>query len=400
MSVRVLIPMLMFSLSFCRGEDGIVEMPEPPASGYLVPFVDAAFGSKVTRVTGDPGRAIPGIDSVWDGVARHQYSKTAAWNSDQSLLLLSRHNGFPSFLFLDGSSYRPVFGRNNCPGSEVRWHPLRPDILVFVKNDTIGMWNVREDTTETVAVIDGGYSAFHIGPWEGNLSKDGRFIVINGVKDGTGIAFAYDLENGRKYPDIVFDGMELDWASVSASGNYIVVNGSIDGDNADQTKIYDLEGRPTGEFWGEAGRPSHYDLTLDADGEDIAVGVSKSKPDDGRVIKRRLRDGKVTVLTEGGYASHASTRNTGRPGWAYVTYQHPGPTWPPYWNEVVAVKLDGSGTVERIAHMHANTSDYLTEAHAVPSPDGSKVLWSSAWGAEGGRPIGAYVAEMGGSGKK
>ncbi len=392
--MRSFLSILILPLSLCHAEDAVVKIPKTPVPAYLETFTDPAFGSEVTRITGIPGTPIPNIDSVWNEVTRHQYSKTAVWNSDQTLLLLSRHNGFPSFLFLDGKTYEPLFGRNNCPGSEVRWHPTRPDILVFVKDNLIGYWNVREDTTETVAKIEGGYSGFHIGPWEGNLSRDGRFIVVNGLKGRMQVAFAYDLEKKKKHPDIVFDGPEIDWSSVSASGKYIVVNGAFDGDNPDQTKIYTMDGKETGEFWGEIGRPSHYDLTLDSDGEDIAVGVSKSKPDDGRVIKRRLRDGKVTVLTNGGYASHASARNTGRPGWAYITYQHPGPTWPPYWNEVVAVKLDGSKTVERIAHMHANTTDYLTEAHAVPSPDGKRVLWASAWGAEKGRPLAAYVAEL------
>jgi len=174
----------------------------------------------------------------------------------------------------------------------------------FARN-TIGTWNVREDTTEIVAEIGEPYSDFHIGPWEGNLSHDGRWIVVVARKDGSQIAFAYDLENRKKYPDLLLDGVTVDWVSISASGKHVVLNGQIKGETGDQTQIYDLEGKKVGRLWGEYGRPSHYDLTVDADGEDIAVGVSKFKPEDGRVIKRRLRDGKVTVLTEGGYCCAA-----------------------------------------------------------------------------------------------
>lgn len=256
----------------------------------------------------------------------------------------------------------------------------------------IGYWNVRADSTQIVATFP-GYSEFHIGPWEGNLSFNGKFMVIDGKKGDDRIAFAYDLATQRKYPDLVLNDVEVDWISVSPSGKHIVLQGSIDNEKGDQTQVYDLEGNKVGELWSEYGRPSHYDMTIDENGDDIAVGVSKSAPDDGRVIKRRLFDGKVTVLTTGGgYASHTSTRNVNRPGWAYVTYQHPGPTWPPYWDEVVAVKLDGSMTVERIAHLHTKRVDYLTEAHAVPSPDGKRVLWASTWEAASGRPIGTYIA--------
>ena len=240
------------------------------------------------------------------------------------------------------------------------------------------------------------YSKFTIGPWEGNLSLDGRMLVVDGQKGKDRVAFVYELENKRKHADLVLNDVDVDWVSISASGKYMVLNGKIDGE-LDRTQVYDLQGNRVGKLWAEYGRPSHYDLTVDESGEDVAVGVPKSKPDSGRVIKRRLRDGKVTVLTPGGYASHTSTRNVRRPGWAYVTYQHRGPTWPPYWHEVVAVKLDGSMTVERLAHVHAARTDYLTEAHAVPSPDGRRVVFASTWDSPTGRPIGCYVIDLRGA---
>ncbi len=369
-----------------------VRIPETPRPGYMESYIDPVFGAQVTRITGDVGTEIPTIGGKWNEVARHRYSKDAAWNSDQSLLLLARHHGSPAMLFLDGSTYEPLFGRNKSPGAELRWHPSKPELMVYVKDNTIGYWDPSADTAKELASFD-GYTGFRMGPWEGNLSRDGRIVVVDGKKGADRIAFAYDLEAQKKYPDLILNGIDIDWVSVSASGKYIVLNARINGKRGDQTQVYDLEGAKVGKLWGEYGRPSHYDLTLDANGDDIAVGVSKSKPDDGRLIKRRLRDGKVTVLTPGGYAGHTSTRNVQRPGWAYVTYQHAGPTWPPFWDEVVAVKLDGSMAVERIAHLHSKRIDYLTEAHAVPSPDGRRVLWASTWDVESGRPIGAYVAK-------
>jgi hypothetical protein len=368
-----------------------VEIPDVLQPGYLESYIDPVFGAKITRITGDPGTDIPSINGKWDAVARHHYSKDAVWNCDQSILFLLRHHGYPSMLFLDGATYEPIFGRNRSPGTETRWHPTKPDTMVYVKDNRLGYWDVRADSTQVVATFS-EYSDFHIGPWEGNLSLDGKLIVVAGKKSDDRIAFAYDLATRQKYPDLVLNDIEVDWVSISPSGKYLVVNGRIDSEQGDQTQVYDLEGNEIGELWLQYGRPSHYDMTIDENGDDIAVGVSKSAPDDGRVIKRRLHDGEVTILTTGGYAGHTSTRNVDRPGWAYVTYQHPGPTWPPYWDEVVAVKLDGSMTVERIAHLHTKRVDYLTEAHAVPSPDGMRVLWASAWGAISGRPIGTYVA--------
>jgi len=380
------------SVAIAATADKPVEIPNIPQPGYLESYRDPVFGTRVTRITGDPGTLIPNIDARWDAVARHLYPKTAAWNCDQSLLHLARHHGFPSALFLDGANYRPLFGRNNSPGTEVRWHPKQPANMIYVKGNEIGVWDVRADTSRVIAAFP-GYSDFHIGPWEGNLSADGRMLVVIGKQGEDRIAFAYDLEAKKKRLDLVLKGIEVDWVSISSSGKLIVLNGKFTAANGDQTQIYDLDGNKVGDLWEEYGRPSHCDLAIDENGDDIAVGVSKSKPDDGRVIKRRLRDGKITVLTSGGYASHTSTRNVDLPGWAFATYQYRGPDWPPYRDEVVAVKLDGSMTVKRIAHLHTHTTDYLTEAHAVPSPDGKRVLWASDWEAPTGRPIGAYVAD-------
>ena len=49
--------------------------------------------------------------------------------------------------------------------------------MVYVKDNLIGYWDVREDTTRTATNFP-GYSGFHIGPWEGNLSRDGRRLVV------------------------------------------------------------------------------------------------------------------------------------------------------------------------------------------------------------------------------
>jgi len=102
----------------------------------------------------------------------------------------------------------------------------------------------------------------------------------------------------------------------------------------------------------------------------------------GRVVMVRLRDGAVTSLTDitnEAYAYHVSTMAYGRPGWAYVSYagDEPGKR---FTQEVVAVKMDGSGTVERYAHLHTDQAGcYRCEAHPMPSRDGRRVLFASSW---------------------
>lgn len=365
----------------------LVKIPENEKPGYLTPFRDPTFGTVITRVSDDPGNMIKNIDARWNKMARHGYSKDSAWNCDQTLLILKRHDGFPSKLFLDGSTFKPMFGHNTLPGSEMRWHPTRPEIMFYVNQDTIGFWNVRNNAKDIIKTFE-GYSELSIGPWEGNLSFDGHKVVLVGKNGDQKVAFTYDLNQDKKYPDLKFENGSIDWVSISHSGKYMVANM-----RGDTTQVYDMNGKKIGALWSEYGRPSHYDLTLDMNGNDVAVGVSKSKPDEGKVIMRRLKDGKVTVLTRGGYAGHTSTRNVKRPGWAYVSYQYKGPNWPPYWDEIVAVKLDGSLDVERLAHIHTGSSDYLNQAHPVPSPDGQKVLWASSWDGTDPGTVQAYILD-------
>jgi hypothetical protein len=111
----------------------------------------------------------------------------------------------------------------------------------------------------------------------------------------------------------------------------------------------------------------------------------------GHVVKVRLRDGLVTPLTdprnEASYM-HGSARNTLRPGWFYVTYGRGQPGMR-FNAEIVAVKMDGSGTVERFGHYHSTSSAYRTQAQAVPSPDGQRVLFASDWGEDCGNGCGS-----------
>src|SRR5436190_4507387 len=130
----------------------------------------------------------------------------------------------------------------------------------------------------------------------------------------------------------------------------------------------------------------HADMTLDPDdaNEDVLIG-GRACPGStlGHVVKVRLRDGRVTSLTdphnEPAYA-HGSARNINRGGWFYVTYSR-DPIYEGYrfFGEVVAVRIDGSGTVQRFGHYHSTAGTYEAEAHAVPSPDGRRVLFASDW---------------------
>jgi hypothetical protein len=140
-------------------------------------------------------------------------------------------------------------------------------------------------------------------------------------------------------------------------------------------------------------------MTTDADGNDVYVGISKASPDKYHIIKRRLDDGAVTDLAPYGDGQHASIRNINRPGWVFVTYSGTylgvaellGGT--AFYQEVIALRIDGSGELRRVIQTRNIKYDYWNESHASPSPDGSQIIWSSNWGYPGG-PVADFVARL------
>jgi Tol biopolymer transport system component len=269
--------------------------------------------------------------------------------------------------------------------------------MYYAGNGVIGYWLPLSNIKEVVGSFP-GYGELYIGPWEGNLSLDGSIIAVSGTApDGTEVVFAYDLVKRFKYPDIKVSnfGNTFDWASISPKGGYVVMFFSED----DHTAITDLRGNLLTKF--PAGHPSHYDMTVDANGQEVAVGKAVYSPvagnsqiDGGKIMKVRLADGAITQLTTGGYGRHSSTRDTTSRIVAVSSFEPDAShTYGPYNGEIALVNLDGSA-VYRLAHHNTIVTDYEAEAIPSISPDGTRVIFSSNWNASSGRPVQVYVIDL------
>jgi hypothetical protein len=80
--------------------------------------------------------------------------------------------------------------------------------------------------------------------------------------------------------------------------------------------------------------------------------------------------GRVGITTHADFdaAGHISCRNLDRPGWLYLTISSSSQS-----GQIVALKLDDSGIVEHFGHHMSK----LWSAMAVPSPDGTRVMFKS-----------------------
>jgi hypothetical protein len=368
--------------------------------GYLQSVLEPDFGTTITRITGDPGTPIGGgVSGTWPTVAYHNYSKDPVWTADQRLLVLKQMKGTGFTLFLDGATYQPLFSRGGPPGGgEWRLHPLLPDVAVSLAPDgAVRHWNVRTNTGTVRVPAVAGYGSNEMGPSEGNLSADGRYLAAKAVRasDGHLVARVLDVDGGSAGPviDLTAAGVtDLDWVSVSAGGGYVVAYGVIDGARQ-RTRLWSrATGAPVG-YWQDY-TFGHYDLGLDAAGNEVAFGAVGQSPYAHHFIARRLDGGAITDLTGSvtSYNWHAGTRSTARPGWGYAATNDR--TGYAFDGEIYAVNLAGGGRVERYAHHRANNTDYDSAPFPTASPDGKRVVFASNWGSSTSRPVQTYVVDI------
>lgn len=359
---------------------------------YLGSTTDPAFGTKITRISGDPGTPIGnGVSGSWGDLARQNYSKDPAWSADQKLVVLKYMGGISGHLYLDGDTYQPLFLRQ-LPGVESRWHPTLADVMVVVTaSGGVNHWNVRTNTS-TTKFSTSGYSNAHMGPWEGNVSYDGRYVAVTATRnsDSKLVAYVVDITSGTKFADIDLAAQgvtNLDWVSVSALGGYVAALATVNGTLAGM-KVWTKTGSVV-QTWTDF-RVAHMDLGVDQSGNEVIFTAPGSGTYAKRWIMRRFSDGAITALSPAvSYNTHASTRNLGRLGWGYgVTNDRTGSVLD---GEMYAIKLDGSGSIERWAHHRSNVTDYDATPFAVPSPDGKRIMFASNWGSSTGRPVQTYV---------
>lgn len=412
----------------------VYAIPQTPKPGYLVPTIDPTFGSIILRIANDDGKSTGAVAGVWGFDTRHVYSVQQPWNSDNTLLTIENRGGGNSLspLILDGTSYLPEYSPcPNYPVYDYRWHPSRAHPHEQINVDPTGtqlMWFDVTTCTKTRSWPLPFPVDYGIGSAKGNPSDDGRFVALG----NNAAMFVVDMDpqppfapypNIRIGPTYLFPPESLttaapntwtiDHLGISPSGRYVKVKfGSADDCGTfDMIRVFEVDsttlelkphnmadasercctfqGRPNGWIFPL----KHSDFARDPfdNNEDVLVGGRSCTTSAlGPLVKVRMRDGAVTQLIDPDNVSsvvHVSTRNTDRPGWAFVSwYPAPGKR---FSDEITAVSLDGSESVVRMCHVHtADSACYRCEAQPVPSRDGTRVLFASNWALDCGSGCG------------
>lgn len=336
--------------------------------GYLESVPDPDFGNRVTRIT----------DAEVFGYAdpRHGYSKTQPWNSNGQYIRI-RH------WLLDGNTYKVI--RKIPYLDEAKWSHLHPlEIYGFQGKGRFVRLSIDDDQITLLREFT-GYDELRMGPWEGNLSHDDTTVVFAAKKDEDLTVIVYDIAGDAIVATQLFRGAwkRLDWVSVSPSGKYILFNwhpGELT-----QAKVIDCYNHDLEFIRRLADQGCHGDMGFAADGTELYVQFEFG--DQRGIWAYQLADGKRQRLLPDKYnGGHLSFQNFRRPGWCYLSCNKQG------YREVFALKTDGSGTVQRFAHHYSSAKKYLSEAQAVPNPDGNKVMFASDWGGE--VEVNSFVVEI------
>ena len=399
------------------GYEGDTSVPRPDLGEWV--NEGGKFATRITRVTdaavtvGENGEKSP----------VHHYPKDQAWNSNQTLMVM----GGRWLIQAD------TFERIKKVSSYKRWSHSDPQIRYGLEKCGDNRYCVAQENVDTDEItilyeIPGNYERMTLGEYEGNLDFQDRYIVLTGRKvenhdSEIATIILYDLKKKRAvikdfdgshklYLTKTYKNDKLDWASITPTGKYVLIHKYTDmrsgvaTDNKKTVEVYDLNLKYK---YTLAYKANHGDICISSDGRrDYYVQVENYGPgafdyyegDDtameSGVWQYDLITGKRVRLVANHGGGHISCRNHKRYGWAYISYKKTIGTdkkHPYLYRDIFAIKLgpEGIKNGERVVERFAN-SRYMKKdnkkcgykytdlgPHALPSPDGTMVLFKSNW---------------------
>ncbi|HHH49955.1 MAG TPA: T9SS type A sorting domain-containing protein [Saprospiraceae bacterium] len=326
-------------------------------------------------------KRISQLYTPWNWYPDIEYAKIQTWNADGSLYK------FRTGLVKDATTHTIV---KQLPSGDLYpsyWSNTNTDLIYgFRENGDIKTYTVSDSTLQIVFSLQ-GYDIVKLGPGEGNIDKNDKYVALVGKKGLDLDVIVFDLQQNVIIHTETIVGAwgssasipkYIDWVSVSQSGDYLGIMW-----DHNQTSIsnpfnthYGVEIYNTTNvaFLRRIARyGNHGDFGYDANGEEVFVqfwGPNTSEHINMYYLDRIER---IPLTTNFDFeaAGHISCRNINRPGWAYVTINDSSQS-----GQIVAMKLDTSGLVEHFGHHYSSNRVPL----AVASPDGKKVMFRSDFG--------------------
>ena len=355
-----------------------IQPPNLILPNYLDSITDASVPDAISI------KRITQYEPNWDWYPVHDYAKIQPWNADASIYR------FAAVAIYDASTYQMI---RALPGSQIYpcyWSNTNPDLLYsFRESGYIRTYAVSTNTVSDMNTDIQGYDIVKLGPGEGNIDKNDKYVALIGKRGSDMDVIVFDLQlnqivhtetfagawgNSNDVPDYV------DWVSVSQSGNYVGImwNHNTTSQSNPFNNHYGVELYNTTDMQylrRIAIYGNHGDFGYAQDGSEVFVQFWGPT---GTLNMYYLNgNGRVVLSTnpDFGGEGHVSCRNINRPGYAYVSQDEENRS-----GQIIAFKLDNSGLVEHFGHHFGTASSYLKSPMPVPTPNGDKIMFKSDFG--------------------
>jgi len=347
----------------------------PPGAGAS--YVDPVFGSTIKRLTNANAMANAdrGGNLTW---IENEYSTMSPFNSDNSRCILL-HESYFGLYDGDGAFLYSLPLEINA-SSEPRWSRSNNAVLYFHSGNSLKSYNV---TTSAMVVMHqfSEYTAVS-GTGESDISTDGDHFVF--VGDNREI-FVYEISTGKKYPTFDTAGNNLDSAYITPD-NHVIVSWIASGSSRfTGQELFDIN---MGFLRQISHADGHKDVTRDTNGDEVLIWTNSDDPQpiancQNGIVKIRLADAQQTCLLQLDWSLAVHISAPDGNGTVFVDTEAPGnpqpgtPAWVPYTNELLQVKLDGSGTTRLAQHRSFPVNGYNWQPKLAINRDGTRLVYAS-----------------------
>jgi hypothetical protein len=350
---------------------------QPPVVGGT--YVDPVFGSTVKRVSNALGtlNADQGGDLTW---IENEYSTASPFNSDNSKFILVHQSYFALY---DGSGfYIRDLPLEISSSSEPRWSRKDNVTLYYHSGNMLKSYNMSTGSIGVVHTFS-EYTAIS-GNGEMDISLDGDHLVYCG--DGRYV-FVYQISTDKKFTAFDTAGRSFDSEYITPDNNVIVSwiqSGTV---RYTGQELFDINMN----FLRQVGHADgHKHVTRDTNGAEVLVWTNSNDPQpipacNNGIVKILLASGAQTCLAQLDWSLAVHISAPDGNGSVFVDTEapsNPEPSstgWVPYTNEILQIKLDGSG-ITRWAHHRSRRSainTYNWQPKLSVSRDGTRLLYAS-----------------------
>lgn len=353
--------------------------PSGEPEDYLTPFTDTLNGSTVIRI-GDTSMGGGAVDQQVGTL----YSKVQPWNCDETLIMLGDKspNGAP---ILNASNYN--FNKWLDLPPEPRWSNLNPKLIYGTSGNEFVVVNYDTEVRSTVHTF-ASYDNVSMGYNEGNIDQNDKYVALIAETATQRFIVVYDIQLDSIFATMEIDNSaDLDWASVSIRGEYVLLQWRPDGVGNEQGLwCYDIDLTNGKQLYYST---QHGDCCIDQNGDEVYVQFRNGDDigDDGYfLVMTRLSDGADELMfydtgsPKGIYGGHISGRNFNRPGWAYVSETCcANSAGVPNENFALKLDWDGDNEIQRFGFNYGSRPGGATEdeVRACPNRDGTKIIFNS-----------------------